>query len=259
MNQLNLFRGSSVVLAFMKESTVRNSASHRIAATLSRDIENRRIGSPTSGGAIRFPTERDLATRFGVARNTIRRAMDALEASGKISREVGRGTYINAAPVSGSDPIEIDTRHSEPLLLPKRDVSPRDLIEARMMIEPAAAAAAAINATDADIELLMRAQLASTNTDVMEEFEKQDAEIHRLLFAMTHNDIVQHIDLMIRSLRDDADWLAAKRRAYSATLKARYVTQHAAIIDAVINRSPTAAREAMTRHLEEVRQALLES
>jgi len=76
---------------------------------------------------------------------------------------------------------------------------------------------------------------------------------------MTHNDIVQHIDLMIRSLRDDADWLAAKRRAYSATLKARYVTQHAAIIDAVINRSPTAAREAMTRHLEEVRQALLES
>jgi DNA-binding FadR family transcriptional regulator len=185
--------------------------------------------------------------------------MDVLEASGKISREVGRGTYITSPPDSKVETIWPNANDQEPLLLPKRDVSPRDLIEARMMVEPAAAAAAAINATDADIALLMQAQVASTNTHIMEEFEKQDAEIHRLLFAMTHNDIVQHIDLMIRSLRDDADWLAAKRRAYSETLKARYVAQHAAIIDAVVNRSPTAAREAMTRHLEEVRRALLES
>ncbi|MDF1749191.1 MAG: FCD domain-containing protein [Alphaproteobacteria bacterium] len=243
---------------------MRNTASQRIAETLSQDIDAGRFGTAMQSGLSappRFPTERDLAIRFGVARNTIRRAMDTLEASGRITREIGRGTFVtgvrSAAPPN--DEISPDDLSDAPLMPPKRDVSPRDLIEARLMVEPAAAAAAALNATEADIALLMQAQTASTNTDIMEEFERQDAEIHRLLFAMTHNHVVQQMDALIRSLRDDADWLAAKRRAYSETLKARYVAQHAAIIEAVVKRSPKAAREAMTLHLEDVRRALMES
>jgi len=231
---------------------MRNSVSTRIAETLAQDIAQGAFND-----AERFPTERDLAERFGVARNTIRRAMDTLESTGQISRQVGRGTFLtgtdrNWATAPGAETAGFGTQ------VPRKDISPRDLIEARLMIEPAAAAAAAINATDSDIELLMRAQEASRGTDVMEEFERQDAEIHRLLFAMTHNHLVQQIEALIRGMRDDADWLAAKRRAYSEELKARYVMQHADIIDAVIKRSPKAAREAMTVHLEEVRRALLD-
>lgn len=229
---------------------MRNTVSARIAAALERDID-----AGAFDGAGRFPTERELADRFAVARNTVRRAMDALEQSGRISRQVGRGTFITGPGVAGPG----GSPASDTMAALHADISPRDLIEARFMIEPAAAASAAANATDADIARLMQCQEASRATDIMEEFERQDAEIHRLLFAMTHNQLVQRIDAMIRSMRNNADWLAAKRRAYSADLKARYVDQHGAIIDAVRRRSPKAAREAMTVHLEEVRRALLES
>lgn len=226
---------------------MRNTVSTRISDVLRRDIE-----SGVFGPDGRFPTERDLAERFGVARNTIRRAMDALETDGHITRQVGRGTFVTRS-LSGEGAALSAISGIVPA-----DISPRDLIEARMMIEPAAAAAAAANATDADIELLMKAQAASEDTSVMEEFERYDAEIHQLIFAMTHNQLVQRIDEMLRSMRDNADWLAAKRNAYSSELKARYVSQHAAIIDAVRQRSPKAAREAMVAHLEEVRHALLD-
>ena len=92
----------------------------------------------------------------------------------------------------------------------------------------------------------------------MEEFERQDAEIHRLLFAMTHNDLVTWIESTISSLRNNLDWLTAKRRAYGDAQKARYVQQHGNIIEAVRRRSPKAARDAMTAHLEDVRRALVE-
>ncbi len=226
---------------------MRNTVSTRISELLRRDIESGAFGPDG-----RFPTERDLAERFGVARNTVRRAMDSLENDGHITRQVGRGTFVTNTPSGENAAL------AAALGVVPADISPRDLIEARMMIEPAAAAAAAANATDADIELLMKAQAASEDTSVMEEFERYDAEIHQLIFAMTHNQLVQRIDEMLRSMRDNADWLAAKRNAYSSELKARYVAQHAAIIDAVRRRSPKAAREAMMLHLEEVRRALLE-
>src|SRR5579864_2178388 len=45
----------------------------------------------------RLPTERQLASDLGVTRTMIRHALAVLEAEGRISREVGRGTFIRDA------------------------------------------------------------------------------------------------------------------------------------------------------------------
>src|ERR1700757_4009675 len=50
------------------------------------------------GPGSRLPTERQLAADLGVTRSGIRHALAALEADGVISREVGRGTFLSAAP-----------------------------------------------------------------------------------------------------------------------------------------------------------------
>ncbi len=42
-----------------------------------------------------MPPERDLAAEFGVARNTVRRAVEALERDGMVLRQVGRGTFVS--------------------------------------------------------------------------------------------------------------------------------------------------------------------
>ena len=198
----------------------------------------------------RLPAERELAKEFGVARNTVRHAVSILEEDGILIREIGRGTFVRNQPKS---------RHLGSAMADVSDVSPRDLIDARLMVEPAVAATAAANATDADIVKLEHAQAASQATDEIAEFEYYDAEIHKLLFAMAQNQVIVHIDEILAGFRSNADWLAAKRQAYSPALKARYVAQHAEIIDAIRRRSPKAARAAMITHLEEVRRALLES
>jgi DNA-binding transcriptional MocR family regulator len=46
----------------------------------------------------RLPPERDLCAQFSVSRNTLRTALDLLEAQGKIWRRVGSGTYAGNAP-----------------------------------------------------------------------------------------------------------------------------------------------------------------
>lgn len=49
-----------------------------------------------------LPTERDLATRYGVSRNTVRLALDALESQGRVYRVQGAGTFVSSQIVSKS-------------------------------------------------------------------------------------------------------------------------------------------------------------
>src|SRR5215467_6237854 len=45
-------------------------------------------------GVARLPTERQLSVDLGVTRSSVRNALALLEAQGRISREVGRGTFL---------------------------------------------------------------------------------------------------------------------------------------------------------------------
>ncbi|MCB1809597.1 MAG: winged helix-turn-helix transcriptional regulator, partial [Candidatus Competibacteraceae bacterium] len=89
----------------------------------------------------RIPPERDLAKEFGVARNTIRRAMSQLEAEGTLSRQIGRGTFVAAANSNGLAAI----------IKRMEGISPADMMEIRQLLEPAAAAFAATNASVSEL------------------------------------------------------------------------------------------------------------
>lgn len=52
----------------------------------------------------RAPSERDLATRFGVSRMTARQALQALEQEGVIRRVQGRGSFVARSKISESLP-----------------------------------------------------------------------------------------------------------------------------------------------------------
>src|SRR5258708_40369972 len=62
------------------------------------------------GPGSRLPTERQLATDLGVTRSSVRHALAMLEAQGRISREVGRGTVLPDRPEPGAE----GRRHSGP-------------------------------------------------------------------------------------------------------------------------------------------------
>src|SRR5215469_11465387 len=66
---------------------------HRLAEIILG--ESRRAGL---GSGAKLPTERKLAADLGATRTSVRRALAVLEAEGRISREVGRGTFLRDGP-----------------------------------------------------------------------------------------------------------------------------------------------------------------
>ena len=77
----------------------------------------------------RLPPERELSEQFGLARNTVRRALAALEQAGKLERHVGRGTFVNRNRTGG--PAMREARFDL--------ASPAEVMEVRQIFEPHAA------------------------------------------------------------------------------------------------------------------------
>ncbi len=61
----------------------------QVAAAIERDIAS---GALAPGS--RLPTEDELASQYGVARNTVRRAVEDLRDRGLVETFHGRGTYV---------------------------------------------------------------------------------------------------------------------------------------------------------------------
>lgn len=63
--------------------------SEQVAAHIEADIDDGTLAADT-----RLPSEVELADQYGVARVTVRRALDVLRARGKVITVHGKGTYV---------------------------------------------------------------------------------------------------------------------------------------------------------------------
>ena len=92
----------------------------------------------------RLPSERDLALRFNVSRQTIREAMIVLEGAGLVEVRMGSGVYVIPHPTpSKKQAVKID-----------KGPSPVDVMEARILMESETAQRAALLVNETQIEEL---------------------------------------------------------------------------------------------------------
>jgi DNA-binding FadR family transcriptional regulator len=213
-----------------------------IAAALRKRID---AGEWIESG--RIPPERELADEFGVARNTVRRAVGLLEANGAVVRQVGRGTFLSAA--NGNTLAAAVTR--------MEGTSPADMMEIRQLLEPAAAAFAATNASLGELNAVREAHDAAREALEMPAFEHWDAEFHHRIFACSRNEFLKEIHNLMRILRNQAPWFEMKKRSFSEERRLTYCFEHQAVLDALLSRDPDGARQAMLRHLQTVQLNLL--
>lgn len=195
----------------------------------------------------RLPPERELAEEFGIARNTLRRAIGLLEDQGFVSRQVGRGSYLASREADSFSGI----------LGRIKGASPADLMEVRLLLEPAAAAAAATAASDAELAAIRQAHAKASTAEDMPAFEDWDAVFHQRIFDCTRNELLKEMHNLLRHLRNQRPWFDMKRRAFSEERKARYCAEHAALVEALLRRDSEGARGAMIAHLKTVRHNLL--
>ncbi|TCL08285.1 GntR family phosphonate transport system transcriptional regulator [Shimia isoporae] len=71
----------------------------RTSWTMIRDTLATEISNRTLRPGDKLPTEPELAERFKAGRHSVRRAVEALAKSGKVSIEQGRGTFVEEAPL----------------------------------------------------------------------------------------------------------------------------------------------------------------
>jgi DNA-binding FadR family transcriptional regulator len=191
-----------------------------------------------SGG--RLPTERELVRTLGVTRAAVRQALSYLEADGRISREVGRGTFLRPA---ADDPAD--------------DVGPADVMAARELFEPQVVPLVVTHATPRDFVELERCLRGGEAAGGAEEFEHWDDAFHHAIVAAAHNRLLLRMYASIEAGRHGPVWGNLKRSHDSRERRALYIADHVRIVEALMAREVDEALEATRVHLERVRINLL--
>lgn len=189
----------------------------------------------------RLPAERDLATRIGVSRPTVRMGLHALAAMGIVRSRHGSGTYIPAGPpVLGSEQLSF--------LAALHGFTREQMYEARRIFEVGAVGLAAERATPEQLVSLADevAGLFSALADP-QLFLVHDISFHRSVAAASANPIVATIVEMVSALYYERRRETAERASPDDLRDA--AEAHRRIFQAIRARDADAARRAMNEHL----------
>jgi GntR family transcriptional repressor for pyruvate dehydrogenase complex len=189
----------------------------------------------------KLPAERDLATKIGVSRPTVRVGLHALAAMGVVKSRHGSGTYIPEGP---------PTLDSEPLslLAALHGFTREEMYEARRLLEVAAAGMAAERATPEQLATLADevANLFAALDDPLR-FLVHDITFHRSVAAASGNPIIGALVEMVSALYYERRRETAKQASDRDLKEAAEL--HRRIYQAIRARDPEAARNAMNEHL----------
>ena len=191
----------------------------------------------------RMPTERVLASHYGSARNTVRRALQRLEDGGLIDRTVGRGTFV------------VGDRESAELALRRRiaSASPAEIMEVRLIIEPQVAALAAHRATDSDLDKIEAALRESLLAKGIAEFEYWDGALHLAIISAARNELLIDQCRAINVVRNQPAWNKLKEKTLTPERRNHYDKQHTRLVSALRERDAIAAQRTMREHLSMIR------
>lgn len=204
----------------------------------------------------RLPTERELAERLSVGRGITRRVLGELEAQGLIRRHVGRGTFVGSddgALLGNSDDRPIEHRSASAR-------SPAEYIEARLRFEPELAWMIVANATAADFDQIGNLLRRAEGVQTMAEFEDLDRAFHAALVDATHNSLAIDMYKPIDDVRryQHAVWSRLHGDEQTGVQRQVFVREHREILDALMRRDASAARDAWSRHIRETKRRIVD-
>ncbi len=206
------------------------------------DVLRSRLATGDLSDGDRVLPEREIAALLGVSRRALRQALDVLEAEGRIWRRQGQGTFLGAPPPPRGRSLSGLANHTSPL----------EIMEVRMEIEPILARLAALRATPAELDIMMRLAERCRDAPDETEYERWDSAFHRKIAEAAHNGLVLALFDSVRALRRDPDWIRLREMRRQAGIRRQLGEGHCAIVAALTNRDPDAAEAAMREHLQTV-------
>ena len=226
---------------------------HRLAEIIL--AESRRAGLQRGS---RLPTERQLAVNLGASRTSVRRALTVLEAEGRISREVGRGTFLREEPWpagsagNGAADQAGGTEARNGAHPGQAGFAPADVMTIRRLLEPPAMRLVVAWATTGDFEDITRCLAGGERATSYDEFESWDLALHRSIMAASHSPLLTRLYAVIEEARHSRFWGDLKRRSASRERQRAYQADHVELVAALRDRDADRAVEAMRAHLARV-------
>ncbi len=208
-----------------------------VAGYLEREIVAGRLSPGT-----KLPSERQLADRFGVSRPIVREALRALVERNLIEVRPARGAYVRSANVAEAA-ARLDN------LFRLSSVTPRQLTEARQMLETMAAGLAAGRATDTDRAQILRALERCEQAPNILDQARQDLAFHRAIVRASANPVIEAMFMSIASLT----FQLMLRSLIDKDVVEESLPYHRAVFDAIAAHDAPAASAAMQRHLDVAR------
>jgi DNA-binding FadR family transcriptional regulator len=207
-------------------------------------LERIRSGEFAPGN--RLPTEKMLMEEYGVGRNSVREAVQALVTLGLVEVRPGRG-----ATVIGIESENVLDAETLAALLKEDAVD--DLCAFRRLLETETAASAARNASDdeiADIELRQAAyEHAHARGSAV---SPADNAFHAAIARASHNRVYA-------TMLDAVSALIANARRLSERVPwavPRAIEEHARVVEAITARDADAAARAMRTHIDSAIEAI---
>lgn len=190
----------------------------------------------------KLPPERELAAMMQVSRPSLREALRALAIMNIIEIRQGDGTYVTSLEPN------LLMAHLD-FVFALTDATFLQLFEARRILEPGIVAIAAERITDQELAALEACIARSVElVDDQVAFAQADLEMHELIAKASGNTILERFMVGLSQLGK-----VSRRRTVALPGVARQSLQdHFAIVAALKQRDPDAARAAMLHHLQHV-------
>ncbi|NIA54601.1 FadR family transcriptional regulator [Massilia sp. TW-1] len=199
----------------------------------------------------RLPSERELAERYAVSRNTVREAIQQLGARGLVHIRPRSGVFVSDQLRTGA------TASPWGQLITDSPARREDILEFRRVLEGATAYLAALRGTDDDLErirsAMARLDQARRAGDHAGE-SRIDVELHEAIAKASGNSMFLHLHSSItKMMREHIIRNVDGMRELNKSVSEALSLQHRTICDAICARRPEEARTAMQTHIDYVR------
>lgn len=187
----------------------------------------------------RLPPERELAATLGTSRGGLRKALAMLEAEGQLWRHVGKGTFLGPRPIEAiGDVAALAAR-----------LGPPAVMQARLVLEPALARLAALNAGAGQLATITALAASCERAPTWRHYEGQDAALHRAIAEAAGNALLLHLFDQAAAVRRAVTWARQRGPGDGPPPDHHSFAEHRALIAALADRDGAAAEAAMRAHI----------
>ncbi|MGU2908382.1 FadR/GntR family transcriptional regulator [Acinetobacter baumannii] len=196
----------------------------------------------------KLPSEVDLCEEYKVSRPVFREAIRVLNAKGLTYSRPKIGTVVR--PKEEWHLLDPDVLFWLIQTTPEHEFF-KTLSTVRRVLEPELAYIAASTANEEDIERIKQAYEGMEKATTVEEFIEPDIQFHLAIAKATHNDLLAYMSKMLVLPLQQSIQVTSLR----PNLQGHSLPRHKAILTAIENKDPLAARHASLVQLDDTKMA----